>query len=138
MESEQLNADISSRELWFGVAAGPILWFIHLFASYALVSVHCNWRFFSMPMLNRPGILAALIIITLVVFAVVLYAGFTARNNWRRLMRENPDGQGQQTERSWERQHFLSLSGMLLSALFAATILISLIPLFVLAPCAVI
>lgn len=137
MDERQLTFNVSPRELWFGVAAGPILWAIHLVVSYGLVSLHCNWAFFSFTMLGAPGIVAILALFTFAVLAVVVYAGIRARRNWN-VMRQQEMAAASGEARTEERHEFLSISGALLSALFAAAILIALIPALVLGPCAVV
>lgn len=133
MDEQQVFSAIPPRQLWFGVAVGPIVWAIHLVVVYALVSLACNWRFFSFNMLGIPGIIFILTVVTLVMGAVVLYGGLLSWRN-RRLIEEEAQILG----RREERHYFLAYSGVLLSALFFLAILVALIPAFVLGPCAVV
>lgn len=133
VDEQQVFTAVPPRQLWFGVAAGPIVWAIHLVLVYALVSLACNWRFFSFTMLGVPGIVVILTAVTLVMGAIVLYAGLLSRRNWR-LIQEEERLHG----RREERHYFLAYSGLLLSALFLLAMLVALIPAFVLGPCAVV
>lgn len=134
MDEQQVYTAVPPRQLWFGVAAGPIVWAIHLVVAYALVSLACNWNFFSFTMLGVPGIVAVLTLVTLAMGAIVLYAGLLAWRNWRLIEREAERVHG----RREERHYFLAYSGVLLSALFLLAILLSLTPAFTLGPCAVV
>ncbi|MFW6098260.1 MAG: hypothetical protein ACOC9Z_09285 [Chloroflexota bacterium] len=133
MDEQQVFTAVPPRQLWFGVAAGPILWAIQLVVVYALVSLACNWRFFSFTLLGVPGIVVILTTVTLVLSAIVLYAGLLSWHNWR-VIQEEEHAHG----RREERHYFLAYSGVLLSALFLLVMLVSLIPAFVLGPCAVV
>jgi NADH:ubiquinone oxidoreductase subunit 6 (subunit J) len=131
LQEQQVVHHVPPRELWFGVAAGPILWILHLVASYVLVALHCQWQFFSFTLFGISGIVAILVIMTLVVVAVVLYAGYLALADWRQIRATGAGG-----GRVAERHRFMAYSGVLLSALFFLVIIISLVPSFVLATCA--
>jgi len=133
LDEQQVLDGVTPRELWFGVAAGPILWAVHLVLSYGLVSLACSRGFFNFTASGVAGIVVVLTALTLVFAAVVLYAGILARRNRREF-----DERGTLRGRVEERHHFLATSGMLLSALFFPAIVVSLIPAFVLGPCAVV
>ncbi|HSM54539.1 MAG TPA: hypothetical protein VK879_00155 [Candidatus Sulfomarinibacteraceae bacterium] len=131
MQEEQATRTASARQLWFGVAAGPIVWAIYLGVSYTLVALHCQWGFFSFRALGGPGLLLILTAVALVAAAPVLYGAYAAYGNWRAFeSKETLQG------RVEERQHFLALSGVLLSSLFFLVILVTWIPIFVMGPCA--
>lgn len=133
MDEQQVFSAIPPRQLWFSVAVGPIVWAIHLVVVYAMVSLACNWRFFSFTVLGVSGIIFILTVVTLVMGAIVLYGGLLAWRN-RRFIEEEAQLHG----RREERHYFLAYSGVLLSALFFLVILVSLIPAFVLGPCTVV
>ena len=133
MDEQQVLDGVTPRELWFGVAAGPILWAVHLVLSYGLVSLACTWGFFNFTVSGIAGIVVVLTALTIVFAVVVLYAGILARRNHSEI-----EERGTLRGRVEERHHFLATSGMLLSGLFFVVIVVSLIPAFVLGPCSVV
>lgn len=100
----------SSLALWSGILCGPIAFAINLQLRYALVPWACTrgsrW------------------VVTLVALPLIVVCIAGAFLSWTglRINRE-------------ERVRFMAYSGLMLSAIFAITILASMIPDFFLAPC---
>jgi hypothetical protein len=94
--------------------AAPMIWGIHLMLSYFLVALHCETDWTG----GRIGVVLA----TLVCAAAALGAGAFAWQEWKRV--REPAGPDQLLDP--RRMHgFLSLSGALLSILFAAAIVLA-------------
>ena len=100
----------SSVSLWSGILAGPIAFAINLQLRYALVAWACARG-------SRTVLLwiALPLILVCVAGAFLSWAGLNA----------HPDG----------RARFMAYGGLMLSAIFAITILASMIPDFFLSPC---
>lgn len=105
------EAEHSTRNLvalWFGLLGGPVIWFLGLAGEYALVEVACTKR--SMFPLHLASSITLL---------VALSAAFAAFSQWNRL------GRGWATEAGdpATRSRFMAVMGLILSVLFASTIL---------------
>ena len=100
--------------------AAPTIWVIHLRVSYFLVALHCESDWSG----GRIGVLLA----TLICATGALGAGVFAWQEWQRV--REPTGSGQLLDPR-HMPGFLTLSGALLSILFAAAIVLGgLSPLF--------
>jgi hypothetical protein len=115
---EEVTRDIevrpSSVALWCGIFAGPVAWAINLQLNYALARWACE-----------RGSQAAPVAISSILFVVAILGLLFS---WRALRVVG------HTEVS-TRVRFMAIGGMLLSAIFALTILASLVPHLYLSPC---
>jgi hypothetical protein len=94
--------------LWFAMLAGPVAWMIGLNADYSLVRVAC-----------AKGTMLPLHLVTLATLLLAASGGVVAWRDWRRAGGEWPGEAGTILERS----RFMSVVGLMASALFALTIL---------------
>jgi hypothetical protein len=105
--------------LWAGVLVPPLVFLTNLLVSYAMAYWACS-----------TGKRWALDVVTLVALAIVLYCGFTA---WRLLgASAGGDVEGAHAD---DRNRFLALVGLLVSALFTVATLAFLVPRLVIGPC---
>lgn len=103
--------------LWYGVLGAPLAWLVRISAASALVPYAC-----------ATGRVWTLHATTAAALALALGAAAVAWRGWRR----SKAGEGR---RPGTRSHLLALSGVLLSVLFTAAILLEgLAPLFM-GPC---
>lgn len=131
---ENRNLPVNSKRLWFSLGAGPILWLLHLLASYVLASLPCITPAFNFTVAGLPGIRFILIVFTLVMTVIVFYAGFMGYGIWRSLRGEA--GEREEDRSPGEtRLHFMAFSGTLLSVLFGAGILLTTGPILALHVC---
>jgi hypothetical protein len=131
---ENRDPPVDSKRLWFALGAGPILWALHLLASYVLASLPCITPIFNFTALGLPGIRFVLIVFTLVMALLVFTAGFMGYGIWQSLRRQA--GEREEDRRPGEtRLHFMAFSGTLLSVLFGAAILLTTGPILELHVC---
>lgn len=106
--------------LWAGVLVGPVVWLLQFQANYTLVTVTCNH-----------GGKWALHAVSVVALLLTAGAGALARSNWREA--------GESTENeAWgvlPRSRFMSVLGMLVSAMFFVVIFAQWIASWVFGPC---
>lgn len=105
----------SSVSLWSGILAGPVAWAINLQLRYALVHWACEH-----------GSRWVLVWIALPLFLVCVAGAFLARTGL---------AIGDSETDYPMRVRFMAYGGLMLSAIFAITILASVIPDFYLSPC---
>jgi hypothetical protein len=136
----------SSSAGWSHILAGPVIWFTYFMVGYLLLEAVCNAKpqfIERMP----PMVLATIIIVlTLVAFVAAVYAAWVSYRAWVAAQRRNDDdvhepdvteapssaGAGRTTH---DKNRFMSLSGVLLSGLFAFIILATGFPALILDPC---
>ena len=120
----------SVKTLAFGLFAGPVMWSVQELVSYPVAAQACYPG--SAP-LREPligGVSAIIAAATLVALAVTIIALLTALRSWRAA------GGGAEHESTDEsRTRFLSLAGVLVSALFALAIALNGVPVLMLRPC---
>ena len=124
-DSEEAFDRLDPVPLWLVVAAGPVIWAIHLVASYALVTLSCSHGFFQFLILGMAGARFILVVFTVAVTLLMLYAGYVAFSNWRRLPASNADGLGAPEQ---GRYRFMIFSAIALNGLFAAITLLTGVP----------
>jgi hypothetical protein len=139
----RIYENVSLRQLWFGVSAGPVLWALYHMLAYGVSSMVCKWGWLGFDLAGIPAARLTMAAMTIVFAAVVAYAGFLSFGLWQRLRGQRDERPEQrhrtEEERSTEpagRFRFMALSGALLSGLFALTILVSLAPIILLDLCA--
>jgi len=123
---------VTLRGLWWSLAAGAVLWSLHLVVSYALLSLACERGLFTVHLL--PGIAAVRLIVgtfTLIAALLVLYAGLVAYRNWRHMRRADSSAETEPAGRF----RFMALLGALLNSIFFATIFVTAFPIIFMQLC---
>ncbi|MBC8171662.1 MAG: hypothetical protein H7X77_08310 [Anaerolineae bacterium] len=116
--------------LSYSILAGPILWFVHFFAVYALAEFGCRSNFNNLLYITPANIRTIIIVMTIPILLAVGFGGVLAYRNWRTL-NQHPALETVPEARS----RFLILMGMLSSALFLLSILFTVAPIFFLSVC---
>jgi hypothetical protein len=126
----------NSRLLWIQLLAGPVLWSVHFLLSYLLVEAACQagWDF---RLLGFNGL--SFIVIVLTVLAVIGTGLFALRSyrGWKDLHEDRSLRDEFRDSSYWFEGplDFMYFSGLLLSILFAVTILMVGLPAIFLQPC---
>jgi hypothetical protein len=126
----------SSRLLWIQLLAGPVLWSVHFLLSYLLVEAACQagWNF---RLLGLNGL--SFIVIVLTVLAVIGTGLFAIRSyrGWKDLHEDRSLRDEFRDSSHWFEGplDFMYFSGLMLSILFAVTILMVGLPAIFLQPC---
>ena len=106
--------------LWYALLAGPLAWMLGLNADYSLVRVAC-----------AKGTMLPLHLVTLVTLLLAASGGLVAWREWRRDGAEWPGEEATVLERS----RFMSVVGLMASALFSLAILAQWAAKLFLGPC---
>jgi hypothetical protein len=107
--------------MWFAFFGGIVAWGVRLGVSYMLVPVACDME--SAVLLH---------LVAVVTIAISLAAAFVGYRGWTRARDRRHDEGVRDT---WEREEFLGLSGLFLSAFFAGVILLESSANFLIDPC---
>jgi hypothetical protein len=123
--------------LWVQLLAGPVLWSVHFLLSYLLVEAFCQmgWNFRILGASGLPVILTALTVLAIISASLF---GLKSYRAWKNL-NDNRSLAGEIREASrWSEEplEFVYFSGLLLSVLFTAVILMTGIPVLFLSLCA--
>jgi hypothetical protein len=129
--TELQREPVKDWQVWYGVAAGPVIWAMHLVAVYALQTLACEWGWLLDRVWGMPALRLALIIVTVIAVVAILFGGFLAFANWRLLRDEAGD-----TRPEKDRLAFMAYSGVGLSLLFATTTALKSVPILVIGICA--
>ncbi|MCA0453452.1 MAG: hypothetical protein LCI00_05715 [Chloroflexi bacterium] len=117
--------------LGYSVLSGPIIWFVHFVAVYSLAEFGCRSNFTNLIFITPETMRLTMIVLTVVSVIGVGFGGILAFRAWSQVRKETS-----RKESAYEaRFHFLTLLGMLLSALFILSILFTVAPAFVLSVC---
>jgi hypothetical protein len=121
MEAPDLSAREPriEKELWWGMAAGPLAWGLDLGFSYSLTQHTCS-----------TGHYYVLHLISVLCFLLALTGLFTAFANHRRFAGGEDKG-----ERPRDRAYFQAWLGILFSASFAVVIIAGSVPRWIMPPC---
>jgi len=122
-------AGVKSWQLWFSLATSTISWIVHLMVVYSLTSLSCEWGWFPFEVGELAGLQVIQLFVTLIATAITLFAGFLAYRNHRRIAANEVINA--------DRHHFMAYLGIALSTFYTALIVISLIPILSLSPCAI-
>lgn len=135
---------VSGGRLWYGLAAGPLVWAAHLAAVYAIHSLACHNGAFQGLILGMEATRFILLALTLLAAAAILIAGWMAYGivgkhrsvNERRSQNERrlESERGADAERL-DRTGFMAWAGVLASGLFLAAVLATLAPMALLPLC---
>jgi hypothetical protein len=120
-------AGVRSWHLWFGLAAGVVVWMIHLTAVYALTSLTCEWGWFESSGDGLTGLQVVQIALTVVAAAITIVAGLLALRGLRRMRDTDAGAAG--------RHRFMAQLAVGLNLIFTALIVISLVPVLTLPQC---
>jgi hypothetical protein len=119
MEAHNSHEPVSTAALWWGILIGPTAWALDQGISYAIDQHACSTgHFYLLHLASAAGFLLAL---TGVLVASRLLAS----------VREGHDEGGSPRDRSW----FMAWLGILMSAVFAMTIVALAVTKIVLSPC---
>jgi hypothetical protein len=121
---------ISPLRLGYSVLSGPVIWFIHFVAVYALAEFGCRSNFNNLTFVTPETMRLVMVVLTVVSIIAVAAGGLLAYRAWGNV--RNPVSK----ESAYEaRFHFLLVLGMLFSALFILSIIFTVVPAFVLSVC---
>lgn len=106
---------------WAGLLAGPLAWLLQLQTGYTLIPWACA----------HDAHAISLHVVTIAALLLTAAGGFVAWRGWQRAGREQPGGEG----RAAARSRFMSILGLLTSAMFFLVILVQGSASFILHPC---
>lgn len=115
--------------LWFGFAAGPVMWSLQELVGYPITAMAC-FPATVPPAPAGPGPNVAMGLVSLVAFAVTLAALLVSIRSWRAAAALDP-GDGPVAS----RVTFMAAGGVLTSVLFLFGIVLAAIPAFFMAAC---
>lgn len=129
--------EVNSRMLWIQLLAGPVLWSAHFVSSYLLVEAFCQmgWNF---SILGINGLSFILIVLTLLALIGTGLFALKSYRAWKNINQDHnlKDKLRETTRWSEGPLEFMYFTGLLLSLLFTATILMVGVPAIFLRPCA--
>ncbi len=127
----RVSVTVPPRTLWGSLAAGAVIWSLHLLISYALVSVACE-RGLLQTIVGSFALMRWLALgLTLLAAAAVLYATVVAYGQWRQMEQRRT----RQEDETSGRVRFMLLLATLLNGTFLLAIVVSLFPVLVLPLC---
>jgi hypothetical protein len=129
---------VSAAESLFGLAGGPLAWFVQLCAGYAMASWPCFPldEHLHLPLNSYAWTWAAIVVISVAAVIVSLAAFMVSRGILRRTLDESEGGHGHALETGAGRTRFLALWGMVLGGGFAVATALTTVAFFVLPRCA--
>ena len=124
-----------SRWLWFGVLAGPILWFVQLNVNYQWEEFEaCSSSATDRGVVLGVGVRTLVVLVNTAITAVVLAALAGAVRCYRRTAVVEAGGV-RTTERMRDIAHWMALAGIVNSVLFLLLIVVGYAPAIILEPC---
>ena len=123
----------SSKTLWFGMFASPAIWTLHLLIGYSVSEAACMTTLLRFNILDVNALLVFLVALTLLAMGGIIWNAWWSYHSWRHYAAQNPEEPF--PLQAFDRDEFLSLSGLLLSGIFFFLLLINLYPILVLRPC---
>lgn len=127
------TAIVSSRWLarWFAVLGGMTAWAIHFWLVFGIVEIVCRTDFGGFSALGLSGLQLLLTVVTVVFGVIALAAAIVAyRVQARAGPITDPD-----SEQTGSLAAFMGRTGLLLNAFFFVSIILSVVPAFVLRLC---
>src|SRR4051794_2370930 len=106
--------------LWTGILAGPIAWALDLTGSYAIVQWTCGSQHTS--------------VLHLITLAALVITAAGAAASWRAFQQGSADAE-QDGPRPGDRARFMAILGLVISAMFALTMIGNAIPRLMLDAC---
>ena len=128
----QTGNNSRKRQLGASLAAGPLIWALHMSVVYPITSLTCAWGWFPDPILGLPGLRFVQLAVTAIAGGIVLVAGLTAFRHWRDLRGTVPAD-----EPEAELRPFGAFLGVASNAVFLALIIVAVVPILAINPCAV-
>lgn len=125
-----MTRTLSPFSLGYSILAGPVLWFVHFFAVYAVAEFGCRSNFNNLVYITPANIQVAILVLTVIALAAVAFGGALAYRSWQTLGQEKAETTAEEA-----RFRFLSILGILFSGLFLLSILFTVAPTFVLNVC---
>jgi hypothetical protein len=133
MHDREAPGRTKNWELWYGVLGGPVIWAAHFTITYAVASTSCQLGFlYDQTILGINALTFVLIVVTVVAIAAMVYGIFLSYRNWQLLRDDEREGIGQPEQ---QRHRFMAFSGIAMTALFLASVVLSLVPSFFFHPC---
>ena len=128
---------VTLLELAFGIAGGPVAWFLEFNAGYALASWPCfpGDHPLQLPMDGYTWSWPAMIAVLVAAVVIGMAALWVSWRNWQRTRAEQPGGHGWLMEAGTGRTRFLAFWGLMFAAGFAVTSLVTGIAFIVLPRC---
>lgn len=123
----------SSKTLWFGLFASPIIWSIHFMLGYLLIEAACGTQLLGFRILGVGAWFFFEILLTLFAIAGVIWNAWWSYRSWRYYASLNPEEEF--PLQAYDRDEFLALSGLLLSGIILLLLLYNLYPFLTLRPC---
>lgn len=128
-----MTARPTERTQWsaiYSMVSGPILWFIHFLAVYAIGEFGCRANFTNLAVIS-PDVMRLLIMIATVICGIGMVLGaWLAYGAWQTLPADETHDNDVQM-----RTRFMALSSLMLNALFLFAIVLIAAPTFVLPVC---
>jgi len=132
MNSETHTApSVPPKRLWFGTAAAAVVWFVVELLNVGFAWEACRGDMAGRGPFSESGVHILLGILTFGSLALAVVAGLTSYRNWRALS-EQPDIT---TTEARDRQEFMSVVGVFVSATLGLGIVWFAIPIYVLSFC---
>lgn len=117
--------------LWFGMLAGPFAWTLHELLGYLVVTLGCNTPVFNFTALGLAGTNFVVLVVTLVLALVPLYAALISWRDWR----AHDGGNVIDVDQVDDRRRFMVWGGITLSIVFGLAIVLAGLPALVLGAC---
>lgn len=128
---------VTVRQLAFGIAGGPVGWFLEFNAGYALASWPCfpGDHPLRLPMDGYTWSGPAMVVVLIAGVLIGLAALWVSWGNWQKTRDEQHGGRGHLMQAGTGRTRFLAMWGVLFGAGFAVTSLVTGIAFIVLPRC---
>ncbi len=104
--------------LWFGLTAAPLGWCIQTLSGAALAGHDCYPRQWPLPVPIWQSLWPILLAISVGGIALAIAGGAVAWHTWRSTRHERPDSAHHLMDRGEGRTRFMSMSGLITTALF--------------------
>jgi hypothetical protein len=123
----------SSKTLWFGMFASPVIWSVYLLVGYSLAEASCRTSLLRFQILGTDALLVVLIALSALAVTGVVWNAWWSYRSWRHYAMLNPEEDF--SLQAFDRDEFLALSGLLLSGIFLFLVLINIYPFLTLKLC---
>jgi hypothetical protein len=132
--------------LWFGLYGGPLAWTVQTLVNLPIAAHGCFPRLEPLSSPITGGLRSVVVGVSIIALAVCVAAAVVAFRSWRRTREENQSGAGSArahapanalAETGEGRTRFMALAGLLTSGTFLVVILVHLISIFLVSPCAI-
>jgi hypothetical protein len=129
---------VTFLELAFGLAGGPVAWFLQFNAGYALATWPCfpNDHRMQLPMDGYAWSLPTMVAVMIAGVLISLAALWISWRNLQKTREEQPGGRGHLMETGAGRTRFLALWGVMLGGGFALASVVTAVAFVVLPRCA--